>query len=402
MPRPRVRDRSRTSATTSRFSPAPAGLPTRVSPGRHAAPPRGVARPASGWRHAILAAAVLVLICAVARATDAGHSSPLRPDDTIHLKVINNKGLAEIDQEFVIDPSGQIDLPLLGFFKVAGKTIPEVERTLARELGEKALRGPRVSARAVQLVKSDQIHVFGGVQKPGTIRIRDRMSVLEVIRECEGLEDETMVKGAWNTFSPFDPRAYQSTYVNSRSLDYLKATIVRRQGKEIAVDLAALITKGDIAQNIDLVHNDILIVPRRIDVAPEYRDTIYVLGAVAQPARYRYRTNMSVMDAVAMAGGLTDRHHIRSATVLRPNPADQKNPQKTIRIDLRRLYFRGDVSHDVPLQPGDILCVSTREYRSVLSQLGKFVDQVLPIAGRLDQAVNYDDSIRRFNERFLK
>lgn len=350
---------------------------------------------------------VLVALCMMATAGWAEQnliaSSPLRAEDVVHIKVLNNKGLSEVDQEFLIDPAGKIDLPLLGFYTVGGLTVTDLERKLSKELSEKVLKGPRVQARIVKQVLSDKVYVFGGVKKPGTVMIRDRMSVLDVIREAGGLEEDNSLAGMNSmTYNQFDPKSFQSTYMTTPTLDFLRDTKLKRSGKEIAVNLQDLISKGDIAQNIDLVNNDILIVPRRGEVTPELKDTIYVLGAVSQPARYRFRKGMSIMDAVQLSGGLEDKHHVKAAMIFRGDYTDKKNLPKPIEVDLRRLYFRGDVTQDQMLQPGDIVYVSTRKYMNVLSKLGDFIDKMLPVVNRMNTVVGYDDSIRRFNDRFLK
>lgn len=334
--------------------------------------------------------------------------SPLRTGDVIHLTVFNNRGVGEIDRDFVVNFSGQIDVPIVGLIKVSGFNVQELESELYEVMSRVAYKKPRVQVGVTKFVLTDKVFVFGGVKNPGPINFRDNLTVMEVIKLAGGFQDigpEIGNLAFVNTTNFLDSRAHQTAFQDSGTFDFLERTVVKRQGREITLNLKKLIQDGEISQNIEIYNNDVLLIPKRGDVVPKFEETLFILGAVNFPARYRYRKNLTVLDAITLAGGLLNPNEIRFASIIRGIRPDKKGPQKNVtslRVDLRRLYFRGDLRHNAVLEAGDVLLVSTRKYRNVLSNLGKFVDNFLPIFTRMDNVYGYDESIRRFNDRFLK
>lgn len=92
------------------------------------------------------------------------------------------------------------------------------------------------------------------------------------------------------------------------------------------------------------LHPDYLVNPRvSVDVAA-FR-SIYVLGEVQKPGQYEYAPNMTVLQAVAMAGGYTYRANEDSADVTR----HVKGALSTFTVDNRTI-----------LKPGDTIVVKRR------------------------------------------
>ncbi|MBF0498610.1 MAG: SLBB domain-containing protein [Candidatus Riflebacteria bacterium] len=357
-----------------------------------------------------------VIAEAPVKAAPMSSGSKLRSEDIIHLRVYNNRGGSEIDQDLTINESGDLDVPLVGFVHVGGHKLTELHDILNKALTESAFKGPRVQVSMVKLATTDRVFIWGGVRNPGTLEIRDHITLMDAIKQAGGFYDDILNGTAGYGTNYYDRSSNISTYMMTQSLDYLDETKLKRDGKEIAIKLKRLIRDADMSQNVELRADDVLIIPTRANISPKNDETVYVLGAVLQPARYRFRQNMSVLDAIYMAGGLTNPHQIRFASIIRgikePQAAQNGKPipggskaggatPEIIRVDLRSLFYRGDIQNDQRLQGGDLLLVSTREYRNFLSTFGKFIDNFLPIFGRATQVVGYDTTIRAFNDRFI-
>ncbi|MCU0947164.1 MAG: polysaccharide export protein [Porphyrobacter sp.] len=100
----------------------------------------------------------------------------LAANDTISLKVFQEPELSS--DALQIDPSGNIDLPLLGEVRAQGLSTSELARVLERSLST-YLREPRVS---VALVESGQtITVEGAVKQPGVFPIRGRTTLIQAL-----------------------------------------------------------------------------------------------------------------------------------------------------------------------------------------------------------------------------
>ena len=89
-------------------------------------------------------------------------------------------------------------------------------------------------------------------------------------------------------------------------------------------------------------------------VGPTSRQ-IRIIGEAAQPKALPYRDGMTVMDVLIEAGGLTRYAAGNRAELVRRDPVT--GAQQTLRLRLSDLVLNGDISQDVPVQPGDTLVI---------------------------------------------
>jgi len=82
---------------------------------------------------------------------------------------------------------------------------------------------------------------------------------------------------------------------------------------------------------------------------------IRIIGEAAQPKALPYRDGMTVMDVLIEAGGLTRYASGNRAELVRRDPVT--GAQQTLRLRLSDLVRNGDISQDVPVQPGDTLVI---------------------------------------------
>lgn len=96
-------------------------------------------------------------------------------------------GLTPADADnssYVINDRGQIALPVLGDVPASGKTVPELQASIAQELTQRQLlNSPTVS---VQPVKLRPFYVLGEVKNPGEYQYRAGMSVLAAVSVAGG------------------------------------------------------------------------------------------------------------------------------------------------------------------------------------------------------------------------
>ncbi|ACL73470.1 polysaccharide export protein [Thioalkalivibrio sulfidiphilus HL-EbGr7] len=82
-------------------------------------------------------------------------------------------------------------------------------------------------------------------------------------------------------------------------------------------------------------------------------EQIRVIGQAVQPRSIPYRVGMTVLDVIIEVGGLTEFAAGNRATIIRgPTGA-----QQAFRVRLSDLVTRGDISANVPMQPGDVLII---------------------------------------------
>jgi polysaccharide export outer membrane protein len=74
---------------------------------------------------------------------------------------------------------------------------------------------------------------------------------------------------------------------------------------------------------------------------------------VLKPGPLPYRSGMNVLDAILAVGGLTQFAAGNRSKIIRRD----KNPPLELSVKLDRLVNQGDMSQNLPLQPGDVLVV---------------------------------------------
>lgn len=237
-----------------------------------------------------------------------------RPGDRIVITVFGHPDLAT---EARVSDSGIVTMPLIRQVLVAGLTAGQVERAVGRALSqEDFVRNPKVSVALLESVGSDSeaVTILGHVNRPGRFVVSDT---------------ETGVKTLVNLLAlagGLSPDAGQSL------------TLTRLDnGTEVSksVDLINLIQRGSLSQNHSLRGGDVVFVPRMQE--------FYIYGEVRKPGRYRLENNMSVIQALAVSGGLTASGTEKGMSVRRTNAAGES---KTYKANL-----------DLSLQPNDVLYV---------------------------------------------
>ena len=83
-----------------------------------------------------------------------------------------------------------------------------------------------------------------------------------------------------------------------------------------------------------------------------YPDQIRIVGEAAKPQSVPYRQQMTVLDVMIQAGGLTDFADGNGAVLVRGSEGG-----KQYSVRLKDLLKRGDISANVAVKPGDIVIV---------------------------------------------
>ncbi|HYF00075.1 MAG TPA: polysaccharide biosynthesis/export family protein, partial [Planctomycetota bacterium] len=182
---------------------------------------------------------------------------------------------ADLSGEHVVGPDGRITMPFVGPLKVAGMTRAEAGTAVKDALAR--FYANAVVAVRVQNYVSNQVVVLGRVTTPGAIAFPSRPTLLEALARAGGVARDT---------------------AGNATPALTHCAIVRGRDKVAWVDLRRLLESGDVSLNLRLRAGDVVFVPDWEDVP------VYVLGQVARPGPIRWSPGLSVLDAVARAGGL--------------------------------------------------------------------------------------------------
>ncbi len=92
-------------------------------------------------------------------------------------------GQPELTGSYVVDPSGNISMPLINTFPVAGMTMKAIERTITRKLRNGYLRSPSVSVQPAAL---RPFFILGEVKRAGNFPYQPGMTVQNAIAVARG------------------------------------------------------------------------------------------------------------------------------------------------------------------------------------------------------------------------
>lgn len=84
----------------------------------------------------------------------------------------------------------------------------------------------------------------------------------------------------------------------------------------------------------------------------DYSAQVRIVGEVARPLAVPYRQNMSILDIIIQAGGLTTFADGNGAVLIRASEGG-----KRYSIRLKDLLKRGDISANIAIAPGDVILV---------------------------------------------
>jgi polysaccharide export outer membrane protein len=102
--------------------------------------------------------------------------------------------------------------------------------------------------------------------------------------------------------------------------------------------------------------NDPIVTVTPTQFVGPYARQIRIIGEAAQPRAIPFTSNMTLLDAMVAAGGLTKYADGDGAKIIRV----EHGVQQTYNVHLDGLIRDGDVSQNVMLQPGDVLIIPQR------------------------------------------
>jgi polysaccharide export outer membrane protein len=239
-----------------------------------------------------------------------------------------------VSGKFVVGPDGKITVPLVGDMLIIDKTREEALAAIRTEL-LKYFTAPHATL-AIDEYPSNKVTVLGRVEKAGAMRFAYAPTLIDVLANAGAMP-------------LLDKQATLS-----------RCAIIRGRNKLIWVDLKALLN-GDVNYNIRMKKGDIVYIPDSSDTS------VYVMGAVGRPGSYRMTPRMTVLDAIAQAGGLSENAKNDRIGLYR---AGTKQAEYVSWSDL----ITADRSKNYAMEDGDVLFIPT----TGLSDFGYVIRQIAP------------------------
>ena len=268
-----------------------------------------------------LAGFLLVLVVGSSSASGqiSGSDYQIGAKDLLEIRVLE---VPELNVERRVSEGGTLELPLLGAIPVAGLTAPEI-----RDRVEQMLRAKYVNRANVSIVVKEftnkPVSVLGAVQKPGSLSISGRWTLIKAITAAGGL-----TPGAGG-----------------------KILVLRRADNGLSDALE--IGTEELFQGTTQVGNIPILPGDVINIPPRKTLTVFCLGQVKTPGALQFDSDdrLSLLSVIAKAGGLTDR---ASKTIrIKHRGEDGRDVEKA--VDFKRVVSGRDP--DPPIEPNDVVVV---------------------------------------------
>lgn len=190
--------------------------------------------------------------------------------DVVRITVYDNPDLTTVAR---VSGEGTILFPLIGEVKVSGLTIPQIAKKIADLLSDGYIVNPQVIV-FIEEFRSKKVTIIGEVSKPGLYELPGQTTLLELLSKAGGLTKDSGDKAI----------------VKRKSI----------QGEQtLSVNLRQLIERGDTSIDVTLQDGDSIYIPKA--------GFFYVTGEVKKPDAYKFEEGTTVIKAVTMAGGFTDK-----------------------------------------------------------------------------------------------
>lgn len=237
----------------------------------------------------------------------------ITPRDQVTVAVF---GVERLSGKFPVEVDGSLNYPLLGSIKVAGLTTRDLEVELGRRLTEGGFFTitPQITV-ALEQTPNKRVTVTGAVRTAGQIMFAGELTVLDAIVRAGSPTAE----------------AGDEAIVVRNPLGTGVAGVPDEANSVITVNLRQL-QSGNVAEhNVTLRDGDLIIVQRA--------QSVFVSGQVRSPGAVRVDTGTTVLQVLALAGGLNER-----------------GTNRGLRIQRNGKYVE-DVNLDTVVLPGDTLIV---------------------------------------------
>jgi len=214
------------------------------------------------------------------------------PQDVLLVQVFDQPDLGG---KYTVEADGTFSFPMIGRVKAGSLTLRGFERELKERLADGYFRSPQVTV-AVEQYRSQRVFVMGEVRQPGPVALTGGMTLIEALARA----------GSTLPTSSGEVSIVRPARANVEGRPLLP-------GEEAATELFRAnirdLQSGSLSQNIELRDSDTIFVPRA--------ELVYVFGEVKNPGGYAVQKSTTVLQALSLAGGLTEHGAMNRIQVVR-------------------------------------------------------------------------------------
>lgn len=194
-------------------------------------------------------------------------------------------GQPTLTGKYVVEEDGTFSFPHIGRVQAGGRTVRAIEDSMTGRLLDGFLKQPQVTI-SIEEHRSKRIFIMGEIRQPGEYMLQRETSLLEALARAGSTTADASGEivvlrpaAGGGVKGPLQPDADGISEVLRVSLSELQ--------------------NGAPAQNILVGDGDTIFVPRG--------EKVFVYGQVRAPGAYPVQKGMTVIQALSLAGGVTER-----------------------------------------------------------------------------------------------
>jgi polysaccharide biosynthesis/export protein len=243
----------------------------------------------------------------------------VRSQDVLTVTVFNEP---QLSGRFRIENDGKFNYPFLGRIQAGGATVSEIAAVVKSKLADGYVRDPQVTVDVEQF-RGQNVFVMGEVRAPGRYTLTGAVTLVEALAQA----------GSTAATAGTEILILRS----KKPVDGSPGSPTLREDADAEVHKVNLrdIQAGTQSANVMIRDGDTIFVPKA--------ERFYVSGHVRSPGAYTFEINLTVLQAISLAGGLTDRGSNRGIRIIRNQKefdaklTDIVQPGDTIIVRQRRL-----------------------------------------------------------------
>jgi len=279
--------------------------------------------------------------------------------DLIAVRVL---GEEDFTGSFRVGSDGHIDYPYLRKIKAEGETTSSLAQRITKKLQAGYLMRPQVIVEVAEY-RSKKVLVLGAVRKPGMYILKENTRVLDVISMSGGITNEGgkrifLLRDVTDLSAeepiPSPPAAEPLPSKEKKTSDVkvpleapttpaLATVLSQAKSKPVVIDYYRLVHDGDLSQNFRLTGGDVLNIPKA--------NEIFVFGSVEKPGSVKYEDNMTIVQAVSLAGGTKPEASEKSTYILRQGKTGEE------KLEVRLDKILKNETENVAVKPNDVIVI---------------------------------------------
>lgn len=223
-----------------------------------------------------------------------------------------------------VGPDGYIYFDLLDGKYVSGMTLVQVQQMFLEALRHYHVN-PRLSVNLLE-ARSSTYMVLGAVHNPGIYALDTPVTLVEALARAGGL-------------------SYSQSSGSGEYLAALEKAFLLRHGEFVPIDFESILSSGSEESHLPIQAGDFIYLPStRIS-------EVFVLGSVQRPQALRFQGGLTLLKALAAAGGFRPEAHLKQVAIVRGSLA---SPSLLV-VDVAQVLESR--SADIPLSEGDMIFI---------------------------------------------